>query len=59
MLEYKNTGILIKKNSKMISSYDMLRPRLFRARRKFLRARYTHAYQRPRNFLRPRKGTLV
>ena len=37
----------------------MLRPRLFRARHKFLRARYTHAYQRPHNFLRPRKGTLV
>ena len=31
----------------------MLRARIFRARRKSLRARYSHAYQRARNFLRP------
>ena len=27
--------------------------RIFRARRKSLRARYAHAYERPSNFLRP------
>ena len=31
----------------------MLRARRFRVCRKFLRARYTHAYERACNFLRP------
>ena len=47
------TYILIKQNLKIIFSYGRLRARRFRACYKSLRARYTHAYERARNFLRP------
>ena len=42
----------IKGNRKIICSCDRLRARTFHVRRKSLRARYTHAYERARNFLR-------
>ena len=45
----KNTGILINQNSKnFLSTFA----RTFRARRKSLGARYAHAYECARNFLR-------
>ena len=53
MLKCKNIGISIKRNSKVICSYDMLRARTFRASRKSLRAHYVHTYERASNFLRP------
>ena len=43
----QNVGILAKQNSKIIRSYDRLRARKFRARRKSLRAQ---------TFLRPGEG---
>ena len=42
MLNLKNIGISIKRNSEVICSYDMLRARTFRASRKSLRAHYAH-----------------
>ena len=59
MLKCKNTGILTKRNSKLICSYDMLRARTFRVRRKSLRAHYAHAYERTSNFIRSRKGKFL
>ena len=53
MLKCKNIGISIKRNSKNLCLHDILRARTFRARRKFLQARYVHAYECTRNFLRP------
>ena len=50
MRKCKRIDILIKRNSKIICSYDMSR-----ARRKSLRARYAYACERARNFLRPEK----
>ena len=52
MLKCKNIGILIKRISRIICAYDILRAHTFRARRKSLRARYTHTYERTHNFLR-------
>ena len=46
LLNCKNVGLLIKRNSKIICLYDMLRARTFRARRKSLLARNAHAYGR-------------
>ena len=46
-------GILIKQNSKVISSYSMLRVRTFRASSKSLRVRYAQGYERACNFFRP------
>ena len=42
MLNLKNIGISIKRNSEVICSYDVLRARTFRASRKSLRAHYAH-----------------
>ena len=42
----------MKLNSKIISSYDMLRARTFCVCRKSLCARYVHAYEFARDFLR-------
>ena len=53
MLKFKNIGILIKRNSKIICSYDTLRAHTFRARHKSLRARYAPDYKCARNFFRP------
>ena len=50
---------ITKRNSKLICSYDMLRARTFRVRRKSLRAHYAHAYERTRNFIRSRKGKFL
>ena len=50
MLKSKNLGKLIKRNSKMVCSRNMLRARTFCACRKFLRARCAHVYKRARNF---------
>ena len=51
MLKCKSIGILlIKKNSKIICSYDMLHARTFLACRKFLGARYAHVDERGRIF---------
>ena len=52
MLKFKNVGILIKRNSKIICSYHTLRARTFRVRHKALRTRCAQAYKRPRDFLR-------
>ena len=52
MLKWKNIVILIKRNLKIICSYDMLRARTFRARRKSLGACYVLTYERTHNFLR-------
>ena len=52
MLKLKNIGIFIKRNSKIICSYDRLHSRTFHARAKLFRARYAHAYERVRNFLK-------
>ena len=57
MLKCKNIGVLIKRNSKIICSYDMLCAHTFCARCKSLRAHYAHLYERARNFLRPELST--
>ena len=49
MLICKNRGILVKRNSKLICLYVMLRARTFHVRRKCLVASYEHAH----NFLSP------
>ena len=49
MLMCKNRGILVKRNSKIICLYVMLRARTFRVRRKSLGASYKHTH----NFLSP------
>ena len=60
MLNCKNTAVLIKWNSKVIISlYDMLHARTFRARRKSLRARSPHAHECARNFLRPEHNVTL
>ena len=51
MLKRRKIGILTKRNSKSFV-YAMLRARAFRASGKSLCARYAHAYERARNFLR-------
>ena len=53
MLKWKNIVILIKRNLKIICSYNMLRARTFRARRKSLGACYVLTFERTDNFLRP------
>ena len=53
MLKWKNIVILIKRNLKIICSYNMLRARTFRARRKSLGACYVLIFERTDNFLRP------
>ena len=45
-------GVIIKQNLKIICSYNMLRARTFRTRRKSLRARNAHAYNHACNFFR-------
>ena len=52
MLNNKNVGQLIKQNSNIICSYDMLRACTFRACRLSLLSRYTRAYERACNLLR-------
>ena len=52
MLKFKNVGILIKRNSKIICSYHTLSAPTFRVRHKALRTRCAQAYKRPRDFLR-------
>ena len=60
MLKFKNVGILINWNLKIICSYDKLRARKFGARRRSLRARYAHAYERALKFLRPgQRGSFL
>ena len=53
MLKFKNVGILINLNPKIIFSYDKLRARTFGARRRSLRAHYTYAYKFALKFPRP------
>ena len=50
MLKFKNEGILIKRNSKIICSYHTLHARIFPVRHKALRTRCAHAYEHPRDF---------
>ena len=51
MLKCRNIGILVKQNSKIICSYDLVHARSLRMRRKSLRARFAHPYERAGNFL--------
>ena len=43
----------IKRNPKIIFSYNRLHAHIFRAHHKSLRAHYAHAYKHGSNFLRP------
>ena len=59
MVKCKNTGKLIKRNSKIISLHVMLPAHMFRVHRGSLRTRYAHAYESARIFLRPRKRAMT
>ena len=53
MLKLKNVGRLIKRNTKIISSYERLSARTVPASHISQGARYAHNYESAPNFIRP------